>query len=379
MKKKILLFASIVLAVCFTALAVYNLSGMKDISDLRKEMVSYFQDNIIPVLKTQRAKLDAELSETELQKVEDLKGQLKELCGADGHRQHIMKMFHGSGHMRMYKHKDGDGHKDCQWYKHDKSHKDYQGHKDCQGHKFHKKKGEHKANLTEEQIQEFKEKKDRMNAILEEADVIANDHSATIKQLLAEIKPDLEQWKNDIHEIVKKYIDIDEEKMDGFHKNFMKDHKNMKEGKCEGHEKIKKEKCEHHDGEHKCHMNHKGGHLGMLEKIFSPAGFILWDLDMFGQEENSADNAEDNSIKMKIYPNPSTGVNNIEYIVKEAGRVTISLLDSQGNVKEVIVDERKEPGTYTKEVVISDLKEGVYYYKVESNSKSSSKRFVINK
>jgi len=360
MKKKIILISSIVLALCFTTLAVYNLSGMKDIPELRKEMMSYFKTNIIPVLKAQRAKLDAELSEAELQKVDELRAQLKEFWDPAGKNFYMMRMFHGPMHFRMHKHN-----MEC-----DKYHK-APGDKQSREQKFHKMRSERWKNMTEEQKQKMQEMKDKFKAVIEEAEKIADDHKTTIDQCLTEIKPDLEQWKNDIHEIVKKYIDIDEEKMERFHKHFADSMHHAARGKCQGHDEA--------DKFHGHHMPNGPGHIGMLKKVFSPAGFVLIDFKMLEEQENVLENTTNNTIEMKVFPNPSLNTNNIEYTVKEAGKVTISLLDSRGNVREVILDEEKEPGTYTKEIVISDLKEGVYYYKIQSNSQTVTERFVVNK
>lgn len=85
------------------------------------------------------------------------------------------------------------------------------------------------------------------------------------------------------------------------------------------------------------------------------------------------------------YPNPASGITQIDYHVKLASRVKIELLDITGKTITVLADMDIQAGKHTLEVKdLSSLSNGVYFYKmsvVQNNNKNFSqtkKMMVLN-
>lgn len=76
-------------------------------------------------------------------------------------------------------------------------------------------------------------------------------------------------------------------------------------------------------------------------------------------------------------PNPSLGSTVIQYGLKKAGNVKISVYNLLGQVVSVLVDEQKDFGIYTVNFDTSKLETGVYIYKIEVNDFSAEKKMVI--
>lgn len=87
------------------------------------------------------------------------------------------------------------------------------------------------------------------------------------------------------------------------------------------------------------------------------------------------------------YPNPFKDKTIIKYCVAYKTRVQLTVLNSEGEVIEKLVDEEKKPGTYEIEFDSStfhsgesrNLSEGIYFYHLEAGDYSSEKKMVLEK
>jgi hypothetical protein len=77
------------------------------------------------------------------------------------------------------------------------------------------------------------------------------------------------------------------------------------------------------------------------------------------------------------FPNPASGNTVIPYSVPVRAKVLISLFDVQGRVIKVLVNESKEPGYYTHGLSTSGLARGIYYYRMQSDEFSATRKLVI--
>jgi len=86
------------------------------------------------------------------------------------------------------------------------------------------------------------------------------------------------------------------------------------------------------------------------------------------------------------YPNPFTSTNGptfggnatqIGFSVKESGHVRISVFDLLGKQVATVVDREFERGKYSVEFEAEGLRSGVYFYKMEVNNFSSTKKMLI--
>jgi hypothetical protein len=79
------------------------------------------------------------------------------------------------------------------------------------------------------------------------------------------------------------------------------------------------------------------------------------------------------------YPNPFNPSTMINYQIPVAGNVKISIYDALGKNVGILVNKTQNAGNYNIEWNASNLPSGVYIYKIESGSFTSSKKMVLIK
>lgn len=79
------------------------------------------------------------------------------------------------------------------------------------------------------------------------------------------------------------------------------------------------------------------------------------------------------------YPNPFNPSTTISYRVKEAGNVKITVFNILGQAVQVLVNEQKSIGAYTANFDASALSSGFYFYQLEVNNFSSTKKMMLIK
>ncbi|MEL6628811.1 MAG: T9SS type A sorting domain-containing protein, partial [Bacteroidota bacterium] len=80
---------------------------------------------------------------------------------------------------------------------------------------------------------------------------------------------------------------------------------------------------------------------------------------------------------IRVFPNPGTGSQQLDYEVATKGRVVILLMDSQGNVAQTLLNERKDPGSYSISVNLDELRPGTYFYQVTTETGRETQKIVI--
>ena len=79
------------------------------------------------------------------------------------------------------------------------------------------------------------------------------------------------------------------------------------------------------------------------------------------------------------YPNPFNPSTKINYHINKSGMVKLSVYDSKGNLVSKLIEERKTPGEYTAKFNGSRLSSGVYFYKLEVNGLSETRKMLLIK
>jgi len=82
---------------------------------------------------------------------------------------------------------------------------------------------------------------------------------------------------------------------------------------------------------------------------------------------------------LQNYPNPFNPSTTISYTLPESATVTIKIYDILGNEISTIVNEFKPAGNYSFHFDASNLKSGIYLYKMESGKYTAAKKFVLLK
>ena len=79
------------------------------------------------------------------------------------------------------------------------------------------------------------------------------------------------------------------------------------------------------------------------------------------------------------YPNPFNPATSIQYSVAGTQHVTLKVFNVIGKEVAVLVNEKKEPGTYTAEFTSANLSSGTYFYRLQSGGFVQTKKMVILK
>jgi hypothetical protein len=84
------------------------------------------------------------------------------------------------------------------------------------------------------------------------------------------------------------------------------------------------------------------------------------------------------------YPNPFNPTTTIQYSIPSNGKgetsnVTLKVFDVLGNEAATLVNEEKQPGVYEVEFDASQLSSGIYFYKLQTENYSSTKKMILLK
>ena len=90
-------------------------------------------------------------------------------------------------------------------------------------------------------------------------------------------------------------------------------------------------------------------------------------------------NAPENFKLAQNYPNPFNPVTNIEYSLNMDGQASLKIYNISGEEAAVVFDENKLAGNHTALFDASELSSGVYFYKLESQGFSYTKKMVLMK
>ncbi|HEX2869007.1 MAG TPA: T9SS type A sorting domain-containing protein [Ignavibacteriales bacterium] len=96
-------------------------------------------------------------------------------------------------------------------------------------------------------------------------------------------------------------------------------------------------------------------------------------------KEEKGKTVPDNFALEQNYPNPFNPTTTIDYSIKAAGNVKLSVFDALGKRIAIVVDEYKPAGSYSVRFDGRSLPSGVYLYRLESGGYNLSKKFILMK
>ena len=79
------------------------------------------------------------------------------------------------------------------------------------------------------------------------------------------------------------------------------------------------------------------------------------------------------------YPNPFLMSTKISYSIAERSKVKIEVFNLLGESVKILVDEHKNPGKHTLDFNAANLTEGIYYYNINSQGCSKTKKMILLK
>lgn len=112
--------------------------------------------------------------------------------------------------------------------------------------------------------------------------------------------------------------------------------------------------------------------------------YRLKQIDNDGTFEYSKEVAIDIAMPAKYaleqnYPNPFNPATRIQYSISSPQNVQLKVFNILGNEISVLVNERKEPGTYIVNFSAVNLPSGIYYYRLEAGSFTETKQMIVLK
>ena len=207
---------------------------------------------------------------------------------------------------------------------------------------------------TREEMEQRKaERKNNPNHIKLVA--LTEKYKADIESLLTEVEPKIKALKEEMKK--ERKAEEGEWKKEGSGEKARKGRKGGKRhGKMEGKD----------DGDH-------------VEKQENRkyARFLLLDPNKETKAEKRPRKSTSSISKVKVYPNPSQGISQIEYQLKTPGLVAIELHDKEGNLLSIIEKAEKSAGKHKASINFSNYTVGIYYIVLkDANGGVISKKVV---
>jgi len=104
-----------------------------------------------------------------------------------------------------------------------------------------------------------------------------------------------------------------------------------------------------------------------------------WENDgIVGINENIS-SKDTTPLLLRCYPNPFNTSTTINYEVKTGGKVKLSVFDTYGNERSILVDQFLPPGFYNSRLKGDDFDKGIYYYPMKSGNSIQTKKMIVNK
>jgi hypothetical protein len=95
--------------------------------------------------------------------------------------------------------------------------------------------------------------------------------------------------------------------------------------------------------------------------------------------QNINENIPDNYVLYQNYPNPFNPVTNIKFNLPKPGFTKVEVYDMLGKKVETLVNQHLTPGNYKVTFDASHLSSGIYFYNLNSESFSETKRMILLK
>ncbi len=329
--------------------------------ELKKEMHSYIEKNVVPVLQKSQNEFDAQLSAEDLAFIQ---AKRTELAQERAERKAEREANRPSKEERKeMKEKMKDMTEE-------------------ERHAFRKERMEKRKAMRGEK--KNKNLKAEMKGFMERNEEL-------IKTTMVALKPNYKEWTEDQRAIFEKYRPSDAPKMEegkrkgkvglfGLEPHRGKRHKMGKHEKHQRGDKMKAEKREKRKGEKgKKRKERKSGKVVVQ--------FILWDGTLpsppaerredFGEKELANPNV--NIVLGQNYPNPSTGMTRIEVEIPEGmSQLNLIVTDMNGKVAKRLNLTNLTPGKEAIELDVNDLPNGQYFYTVEGDGFKASKKMTVN-
>ncbi|RPI17380.1 MAG: T9SS C-terminal target domain-containing protein [Ignavibacteriae bacterium] len=114
-------------------------------------------------------------------------------------------------------------------------------------------------------------------------------------------------------------------------------------------------------------------------KLINHAADII---ELLGGDNPSVATNENIPVKFSLeqnYPNPFNPTTTIEYSIPEKGNVSLKIFDITGKEIVTLADKYQNAGSYIVTWNASNISSGVYFYRLENNGNTTTKRMILAK
>lgn len=143
------------------------------------------------------------------------------------------------------------------------------------------------------------------------------------------------------------------------------------------------------DGGESWHDAHFGSRVNRIRRVNDSVAYAMGETIYKYENRSTTDIVEHKKnhpsgfVLMQNYPNPFNPSTTIEFSIPEGiennSLVLLKVYDVLGNEVRTIFDEVKEPGNYKVIFNAGDLPSGVYFYKMQTENYSETKKFILLK
>jgi hypothetical protein len=302
MKKQLFLTMILMLAVSLISLNAQpdrRKEGHQRPAGPPPEIKKYIRENIIPVLKIQRQELDKELSKQEIARIDEIRTELKSLREQQRANR---KEFEQS-----------------------------------------------ETKPTVDQRKQMRENRNKMNALMDEVEIMAENHDARITALLNEIQPEIEKAHHEMRKMM-------EQDCSPGH-----DHKHPQQPETP-----------------MMPPGHEGPHGSPLHRLLTPEGFLLFNPGEAGPGEDDFF-SKNKAPEINVFPNPAGTEVQISLMLDNNSKVEINIYDKDGTMVENLPEEKASAGLFSKTIKLADFKNGLYFVKIRAGNKESIERIFIER
>ena len=120
--------------------------------------------------------------------------------------------------------------------------------------------------------------------------------------------------------------------------------------------------------------------------IMNPDGFIRFfymnNVSIYYKTTGIKDDINSEPVSFILYqnyPNPFNSTTTIKYIIPYSGDVSLKVFDLLGNEVAILIDGYQESGSYEKSFNADNLSSGIYFYQLNANDFTSTKKLILLK
>jgi len=189
---------------------------------------------------------------------------------------------------------------------------------------------------TDEERKEMKAAHKEGRLIKTAAYEIVDNHEDFFERMESELANEMKKWRSDIKGLIEKNRE----------------------------NSFKEERRESRKGRHGMRRPHRVG------RLLTPVAFVMMDPEnpLFGHE---------NQLETQIFPNPAADSQTVSIDMKQAGKVTIELVDPTGKAQGILFSGNLEAGSQEVKVDLSGLDQQQYLYKISTPSGTEVKRVLL--